>query len=69
MEKTVYPMTKSNLNNTYPQIQSYRKYQKQNSNTKRLSAPTGNNLTPAKPKEGKSRSMSACTHTPPTLPM
>ena len=50
-------MTKPDLNNTYLQIQPCRKYYKENSNPRKLAAPTKtqatDNLTPANPKEGK----------------
>ena len=57
IEKTRYSMPKPDLINTYLQIQSYRKYQKENSNPRKLTATMKtqaiDNLTPENPKEGK----------------
>ena len=57
MEKTRYSMTKPDLNNMYPQTQPYRKYQKENPNPRKLTAPTKIQATddppPSKPKEDK----------------
>ena len=50
-------MKKTDLNNTYPQIQSYRNYWKDNHKPRKLTVPTEtketDKLTPTKPKEGK----------------
>ena len=57
MEETRYSMTKPDLNNIYPQTQPYRKYWKESPNPRKLTSPTKtqatDNLTSAKPKEGK----------------
>ena len=50
-------MRKQDLNNTYPQIQHYTKYKKENSDQTKLPAHkqihATDKLTPTKPKEGK----------------